>query len=204
MRKLIVPILLTLIVVCPALANPLILTPSGTTLTTGQFRAEAAFSPDDEHGKYFWFATGLMQLEASIIRYEPRGGQAENLINAQWCFIPETFFTPAVSFGAIDIAAESEEGPSGFLAVTKSVPIGRFLPVIQDFKATVGLGVGGMRGPFASFETKLPYGLFMQGEYDTRDFNGAVGWQPAPLFRLKAYSIRAEFYVGAELVPMSF
>ncbi len=204
MRRLVWIVLLMSCVAYPAVANPILLTPTGTTLTTGQFRVEGAVSPDNQHGRYFWFATGLLQFEASVIRHEPPGGPAENLFNAQWCFIPETFITPAVSFGVADIASQSKEGAAGFVAVTKNVPIDKFVPAIREFKATIGVGVGGLRGPFASFENKLPFGFFVEGEYDTRDFNGAFGWQPIPMFRVKAYSIRADFYVGAELVPVAF
>jgi hypothetical protein len=202
--RLILTVILATFVACPALSNPILLTPTGTTLTTGQVRAEAAFSPSNDNGKYYWFATGFRQFEANYIRHETSSGQPENLLGAQWCFIPETFFTPAVAFGVTDIASQSQEGPSGYFAVTKNVPIERLLPAIGEFKATIGFGAGGIRGPFAGFETKLPFGFFAEGEYDTRDFNGAIGWQPTPRFRIKAYTIRADYFLGAELVPMSF
>ena len=187
-----------------ASGNPLILIPTGTTLTTGQFRVEGAFSPSNEHGKYYWFATGFMRFEADLIRRERPGAAAENLIGAQWCFLPETFITPGVSFGGTDIASQSKEGIGAYLAATKHISTEAVAPFLKDFSATVGIGVKGIKAFFAGFEAKLPAGIFMQGEFDSRDFNGAVGWQPVPLFRVKAYSIRADFYYGAELVPITF
>lgn len=185
-------------------SNPLLLAPTGTTLTTGQFRIEAALSPGDRSGKYFWFVTGFMQLEASLIRAQNVVGNTENIFGAQWCFLPETCITPAVSFGARDVGSQSKEGAAGYLAVTKRVCTEGVVPVLKEFSATLGLGVGGLRGPFAGFEAKLPVGFFVQGEYDSRNLNGAFGWQPTSIFRLKAYSIRHDTYFGAELLTSVF
>ena len=199
-----VVLILALCVPCAVGANPLLLAPTGTTLTTGQFRVEAALSPGNEHGKYMWFATGLFQLEGSLIRFEPPGEKAQNIFGAQWCFLPETFITPAVSFGVRDVAGQTDEGVAGYFAVTKHVATEGVVPVLREFSATLGLGVGGLRGPFASFEAKLPMGFFVQGEYDSRNLNGAFGWQPTSIFRLKAYSIRHDTYFGAELLTSVF
>lgn len=185
-------------------ANPLLLCPTGTTLTTGQFRAEAALSPSNKHGNYTWLAAGLNQFEACLIRMSGVEGEDANSFCAQWCFLPETFFTPAVSLGVTDIGAQTEDGVGVYAAATKSIPTGKILPVIKDFSATLGIGVGGIKGLFAGLQVKLPAGLFIQGEYDTQDFNGAVGWQIAPALRVKVYSIRKETYFGAEIVPILF
>ena len=109
-----------------------------------------------------------------------------------------------MAFGGTDIASQSREGIGAYLAATKHISTEAVAPFIKDFSATVGIGVHGIKAFFAGFEAKFPPGIFVQGEFDSRDFNGAVGWQPIPLFRLKAYSIRADFYYGAELVPIVF
>jgi hypothetical protein len=188
----------------PVTANPILFVPTGNMLTTGQFRAEAAFSPNNENGKYFWLGAGLLQFEANLIRFESPTGEKENLIGAQWNFLPETLLTPGISFGVKDIASESEEGIGGYLAITKHIPIGEAVSLVKDFSATVGVGVGGIKGLFAGFEAKLPLGFFVQGEYDSHDLNAAAGWQPINMFRVKAYSLRKEFFFGAELVPILF
>jgi hypothetical protein len=182
-------------------ANPLLLAPTGTTLTTGQFRVEAALSPANKQGKYFWFATGFMQFEASLIRENDVVGENTNIFGAQWCFLPETFITPAVSFGVRDIGLQTKEGMAGYLAVTKHVATEGVVPVLKEFSATLGLGAGGLRGPFAGFEAKFAAGFFVEGEYDTQNLNGAVGWQPISMVRIKAYSIRHDTYFGLELTP---
>ena len=205
MRTTLSAILITAALVAdPALANPILLAPSGTTLTTGQFRAEAALSPGNDHGRYYWFATGLMQLEASLIRYEKPNGKIENLFAVQWCFLPETFITPAVSFGVRDMASQSREGIAGYAAMTKKVPIAKIAPVFREMSVTLGVGAGGIRGPFLGADTKLPMNLFIEGEYDSHDWNAAIGWQPVNLLRVKAYTLRGESYFGAEIPPISF
>ena len=187
-----------------AAANTILLAPTGTTLTTGQIRAEAALSPDNENGKYYWFATGFQQFEASIIRYENVLGTDENQFSGQWNFIPETFLTPAISFGVTDVTSQSKEGIGAYAAITKHLPIGRFSSLLKDLAVSGGVGIKGINGPFFGLEAKLPANLFLQFEYDSRDFNGAVGWQPVSLFRVKGSSIRNEFYFGAEIVPVQF
>jgi hypothetical protein len=187
-----------------AWANPIILAPSGLTLSTGQVRAEAAFGSDSHNGKYFWLGTGLMQVEANVIRSDNVKGQTENMIGVQWNFLPETFATPAVAFGATDVADQSKDGFGVYVVATKRLKVGQYIPMVKSFSATGGIGVGGIRGPFVGMQVKFPYGLFLDGEYDSRDFNGAVGWQPMKMLRLKAYSIRDDFYVGAEIPPLTF
>ena len=188
----------------PADANNLILAPTATTLTTGQIRAEAALSPDNTNGRYYWLATGLRQYELNAIRRERPGLDDENLVGIQACFLPETLLSPAIAFGVRDIASQSPEGIGVYAVVTMHLPIGQASLFVKDFAVTVGAGLFGIRGPFTGFEAKLPMNIFVQGEYDSHDVNAAVGWQPMKLFRVKAYSIRKDFYLGAELVPMSF
>jgi len=187
----------------PMRANPLILAPTATTLTTGQVRAEAALSPANTNGSYYWLATGLAQYELSAIRQQRPGLSAQNMIGIQTSFLPETSFNPAVAFGINDLASQSH-GIGVYAVVTKHLPIGQASLLVKDFAATVGVGLFGIRGPFTGFEAKLPMNIFVQGEYDSHDLNGAVGWQPTSLFRVKAYTIRKEFYLGAELVPVAF
>lgn len=203
-RTLLTAAVIAFLVSTLAAANPILLAPSGSTLTTGQFRAEAALSPDNEDGRYFWLGAGLMQFEANLLHFEDPNGDDGNLIGAQWSFLPETALTPGVAFGVWDITSESDDGIAGYLAVTKSLPTNMVLPLLRDVSATIGLGLGGIKGPFAGVEARLPLGLFVQAEYDSRDFNAAVGWHPVKLFRVKAYTIHSDFYFGAELVPIVF
>lgn len=186
-----------------AWANPIILAPSGTTLSTGQVRAEAAFSSDNHDSKYFWLGTGLMQVEANVIRRDNNNGDAENMIGVQWNFLPETFVTPGVAFGATDVADQSDDGIGVYVVATKRLKTGR-IPLVNSISGTAGIGVGGIHGPFVGVQVKFPHGFFLDGEYDSRDVNAAFGWQPIKLLRLKAYSIKSDFYLGAEIPPLMF
>lgn len=190
-------------VVSVTCANPLILAPTATTLTTGQVRAEAALSSSRDDGRYYWLATGLQQYEINAIGFQRHGGRVEAAIGAQASFLPETSLSPAVAFGISDIASQWD-GVGIYAVVTKHLPVGQSSPVIRGLAATVGIGVLGIKGPFAGVEAKLPRGFFVQGEWDSHDLNAAIGWQPISLFRVKAYSVRGETYYGAELVPVAF
>lgn len=204
MKTLWIAAILVLCVCVSVSANPILLAPSGRTLSTGQVRAEAAFGGDSQNGKYFWLGTGLMQVEANVIRSDNVDGRSDNMVSVQWNFLPETFATPAVAFGATDVTSQSPEGIGVYLVATKRLKVKKYVPLLSEFSGTAGIGVGGIRGPFLGMEAKFPYGFFLQGEYDSRDFNGAVGWQPMKMLRLKAYSIKNDFYIGAEIPPISF
>jgi hypothetical protein len=180
----------------------LLLAPTGTTLTTAQVRAEAALSPGGDNGQYYWLAAGLMQVELNVLRFQPSVGDVQNRLGAQWNFLPETMITPAVGFGVTDVTNESGDGSSFYVAVTKRLPLSKLPLIVKDVSITVGIGVGGIKGPFGSVEAHFPAGFFMQAECDTQDFNAAVGWQPVKMFRVKAYTLHDETYYGAELLPI--
>ncbi|MEN6358395.1 MAG: hypothetical protein ABFD83_15080 [Armatimonadota bacterium] len=188
----------------PAVANRILLVPSGETLTTGQVRAEAAVSPGNDDGSYMWLAAGLMQVELSVLRHENPGGDKDNEYGAQWNFLPETTFNPAVAFGVQDIADESDDGVTGYVVATKHLPIGMINPFVKDLSLTAGVAAGGIKGTFFGVEAHLPLKFFIQGEYDSQNFNAAFGWQPISMFRLKAYTIKNDAYFGAELLPLQF
>lgn len=197
-------VILVLALCLPVTANNLILMPTATTLTTGQVRAEAALSPDNTNGRYYWLATGLSQYEVNAIRQERPGLASENMIGLQKSFLPETSLSPAIAFGVTDVASQSSKGIGVYAVVTRHLPLGPAVFLLKDFAVTAGVGLLGIKGPFSGFEAKLPMNVFVEGEYDSHDFNGAVGWQPISLFRVKAYTIRKEYYLGAELVPITF
>jgi len=189
--------------VAPCSAKPNIVAPTGTTLTTGQVRAEAALDPTGDGSDYYRLSAGFAQLELDVMRVETPRGRKQNLFGVQMCYLPETFYTPAVGFGISDIASQGD-GVGFYGAITKSLPEKLLPPIVTDLKATVGVGLFGIRGPFAGFEVVFPKGFFAQGEWDSRNLSGAIGWQPAPLVRIKAYSIRGDFKAGIEIPPLAF
>ncbi|MGI6294934.1 MAG: hypothetical protein ACOX3G_02500 [Armatimonadota bacterium] len=185
-------------------ADPLILSPTANTLTTGQYRAEAAWRSNNSRDRLFRLGAGFQQYEVNVLRLEKHDSRADNIVGVQWSFLPETSFNPAVAFGISDAGNQSDDGTGIYGVITRHLPIGRSSVFIKDFAATVGLGLFGIRGPFAGFEARLPYKFFVQGEYDSRNLNGAIGWQPLKQFRVKAYTIDKDYYLGAELVPVFF
>ncbi len=204
MRKdLLAGLLMAVLATGPAAANYLLLAPTGVTLTTGQYRAEAALSPDNDEGKYFWLGTGFRQYEFNVIRVDNKDGSDESLIGVQLNFIPETFLTPAVSFGLKDVASQSAEGVGIYVAITRSLPLSE-RSILKQFALTVGLGAAGIRGPFVGFQAELPGRFFAEGEYDSQNLNAAVGWEPLAGFKVKAYTIRGELYYGAQLARVEF
>ena len=202
-RHLLAGLLVAVWAICPAAANYLLLAPTGVTLTTGQYRAEAAFSPRNDEGKYFWLGTGFRQYELNVIQVPSNDGGDESLVGVQLNFIPETFLTPAVSFGLKDVASQSAEGIGVYVAITRSLPLSE-RSILKQFALTAGVGAAGIRGPFVGFQAELPNRFFAEGEYDSQNLNAAVGWEPLPGFKVKAYTIRGELYYGAQLARVGF
>ncbi len=134
LRRLFLIALLVLFVCSAALADPILLAPRGTTLKTAQIRAEAALSPSNDEGSWYWLGTGFAQFEANIIRFKPRTGKSEDMINVQWNFLPETLLTPALTFGVVDAADESDEGTGIFVAATRHFPIGKVSKIIKMYR----------------------------------------------------------------------
>lgn len=188
----------------PVWANYAILTPTGTTLSTGQFRAEVAAGANTDSGKYYWLGMGLTMGEINLISRAPDKGSSQTNFGAQIGFLPETFATPAVGFGVMGISSGTNRDFSGYVAVTKTLPVGALGGFASDVKASVGLSAGGNTGLFGSVEATLPFGFFLQGEYDTKNINTAFGWQLAKLIRLKAYNIHDDVFVGMELSTVRF
>jgi len=188
----------------PAWTDNILLSPTGVTLTTGQFQAETALSAANSRGNYVWFAAGLQQFEFNYVRFENPAGKKENQFGVQWSFLPETILTPAVSFGVKDATSQSKEGIGAYVAITRHLPVGIRSPIIKDFALTLGFGLKGVNGAFFGAEVALPHDLFFQYEFDSRDVNVAIGWQPNPRIRVKGYALRDEAYFGAEFVPLAF
>ena len=199
-RAVLVLMLLAMLTSGSAVANDLLLAPTGVTLTTGQDRAEAALN---DNGKYFWLGTGFKAYELNVVHIDSNPDGNENLIGAQWNFIPETIFAPAVAFGVRDAASESKEGIGAYFAITRHLPLPE-RSILEDFGLTFGLGAVGIRGPFFGFQAELARHFLAEGEYDSQNFNAAVGWEAMPNFKIKAYIIRGEAYFGAQLERMDF
>lgn len=204
MKNAIILMVILVVLACPAWTDYAIFTPTGTTLGAGQFRAEVAAGANSDNGKYYWLGMGLMQCELNLISRAPEKGSSQNSFGAQIAFLPETFATPAVGFGVMGISSQTHRDVSGYAAITKTLPVGALGPLSDDVKATLGLALGGTNGLFGSVEASLPFGFFLQGEYDTRSINAAFGWRVAKIVRLKAYTINNDIFAGIELNTIRF
>ena len=203
-KKIFVTVFLVLIIASSAYANNLILIPTGTTLSTGQYRVEAVVNFDNSDNKIIHAAAGLKQLELNATHLGYEGGREENLLGAQWNFLPETFITPAIGFGVTDATSQTKEGFGVYAALTKSVPTTFVSRFVNKLSFTVGMGAKSINGLFGGFEAQLPLSLAAQVEYDGDNWNAALAWQPVKLFRFKVYSIKEKHYYGAELIPIEF
>ena len=187
----------------PALADRLILTPTGQNLGTG-IKAEYAASASGDF-KIYWAQVGFSKIELEGVRFQDFGPDNIDAISAQLEVVPETSFTPAVSLGVRDISDDTKgkgalyDGQSIYVAASKGVPVTGGIPVLfQDVKVHGGFGTGGsLSGLFFGVSGKLPMGIGLMGEFDTEDWNFAASYDIVPAVKIRASSIKGDIYYGA-------
>ena len=187
-----------------AVADRLILIPTGKTLTTGGIKAEFATSPDGDNAKVYWVNVGVSRLELEGARFQDFGPEDVDVISAQIAVVPETSFTPAIALGVRDISDETGAegalygGRSFYLAASKSVPVTGGVPLLfQDVKIHGGIGTESLSGIFFGIEGTLPAGIRLAGEYDTEDFNFAASYGVVQAVKVRVSSIKGDIYYGA-------
>jgi hypothetical protein len=203
MGRVVVGLLAVLSICCliagSASAERLILIPTGTTLGTGDFRAECAAQ---ESRQAYWAGTGIIRLEIEGAWFHGFGPKENGAVSAQISVLPETSFTPAVGLGVRDIGDSTDkssalyDGRSVYLAVSKGVPTGESLGFVSDLKLHAGIGTGSLSGIFFGAEATLPGRVCLAAEYDTKEFNLAATYSAAPVVKLRVSSIHDDVYFG--------
>ncbi|MEN6372936.1 MAG: hypothetical protein ABFD64_13090 [Armatimonadota bacterium] len=216
MRRIVTCIALVLAVLAagPVFADRIIFAPTGTTLSPGAVKAEAATSPSNNDSKVYWLGLGLQKFEVNAIRFDFKNETTTksrgiatfdtsldkddfDIVNAQLGLVPETTLTPAISIGVWDFTDKTADGTGYFLAFSKAVPLTKELPLpVRDVKVHAGFGVSGIDNVFGGAEATLPLGLKVSAEYFQKDFNYALGWGPVAGLQAKVYILDGETYYG--------
>lgn len=206
---LVIASLLCSVVSSLAVADRLILIPTGETLGTGSIKAEYAANSNGD-GRIYWVNLGVSRLEIEGARFQDFTPDNEDALSAQISILPETTFTPAIALGMRDIGDETKgkgvpyDGQSLYLAVSKSIPVTGGVPLLfQDVVVHGGIGTESLSGVFFGVEGTLPMGVRVMGEYDTNDFNFALSYNLIPTLNVRLSSIKGDIYYGA-LFSVSF
>jgi hypothetical protein len=141
------------------------------------------------------------QFELLARHYKDFSADDETEVGGQWQVLPEGFATPAVAVGVWDVADEGDQGRRFFGVISKSVPIVNKLPLgVRDIKVHAGVGSNRLSGVFLGGQVGFPFGLRLYGEYDARDFNAGLSWNPILPLRLKLESWDGDFFLGAQFI----
>jgi hypothetical protein len=147
--------------------------------------------------------TTMLEIDAA---YLVRPGVDRLAISAQSPLLPETFITPAVSFGVRDIAnsagAFRRDGYFGrgyYLVMTKSLDNNVHPPQIHQITLTGGLGTGSILGLFGGVSVGLPFTLLGTAEYDSRRMNYRIALPLGKVSNLSFDRIDGANFVGFEL-----
>lgn len=211
-------ILAALLAAVPVSADRIILAPTGSVLSPGEVRAEGAIKPGDSGSRIYWLGLGMQRVELSATRFvipgapvetvgdslvdKITGGKNTDLIGLEMSMLPETTMTPGVGIGIWDVTGKTSFGKGYYMAVTKSVPLTKQLPLpVQDVKIHGGYGINGIDGLFGGAEASLPLGIKLYAEYFQHDINYAVGWNPAPTLQLKVQVLDGDTFYGLQFSP---
>lgn len=194
------------VIVGGASADRLVLTPTGSTLSTGGIKGEYANNADGD-GVIYWANIGVSRFEIEGARFQDFSPDETDVVGIQAAVVPETSFTPALAIGVRNISDETGGLPEPYdertlyAVITKSLPASGGVPgLISDLSVSGGVGTGGLSGFFFGVEGNvLPLGLRAAVEYDTEDWNWAVSYGIVSVLRAKVYSIKDDIYYGASL-----
>lgn len=195
-----------------ASADPVIVTPSGVSLTTGNAQAETLSTVEGKPRSLSFLTVGLAAVEVQAVELS-RPGLGKLAFSAQTQILPETTLSPAVSAGVRDLAnstrsfdASGYYGRAYYLAGTKALDRTVGAPtVLHDFSLTAGVGFGAMRGPFGSVSARMPLNLQGALEYDSRRLNARVALPLGTAARLEYARVNGRGYVGLQLhTPVNF
>ncbi len=202
MRTAIFLLIVLMSVVTCSNADRIIFAPTGSTLSMGQIRAEAAVKSADTSEHLYWGAIGLGQIELSAIKVDKNESLShfgdDDVVSVALGLIPETPITPGVSVGVWNIGADESRNRGYYMAASKSVPMDSAFNFLSDLRLHVGVGTKGTSGVFGGIEAGLPKGVRISAEYFQHNVNFALNWAPIKAARLKVYWIDGDPYYGVE------
>ncbi len=195
--------MLICMVIGSASADRLIITPKGTTLSTGGISAEYADNSDGD-GTIYWVNVGISRFEIEGARFVDFGPDEADVFGLQASVIPETSFTPALAVGCRNIADEnggllaSYNERSFYVSASKAIPVTEGVPgLLGNAAVHGGVGTGGLSGFFFGVDaTIVPLGVAAAVEYDTEDWNWAVSYGFAGVINAKITSIKGDLFYG--------
>lgn len=202
MRTSVICLFALLLAASCSMADRIIFAPTGSTLSTGQIRAEAAVKSSDTSQHLYWGAIGLGQVELSAIKVDKNESLShfgdDDVVSVALGLIPETLITPGVSVGVWNIGADDHRDRGYYLAASKSVPMDSSFGFLSNLRVHVGVGTKGTSGTFGGVELGLPKGVRVSAEYFQHNANFALDWMPIKAARLKIYWIDGDPYYGLE------
>lgn len=180
-------------------ADRLIRMPIGYNLPPASLKIEVARQNDNGGITQYWTQVGLVGgIEVEITRLE-RAGRNTDSLSLQYKLLPDIGFAPAVSLGLRDITDNTQEGFSAYIALGYRLPYTPPNPFVEEMYLYGGLGAGGIKGLFVGTDIRTPYRILLSVEYDSRQWNAAISWEPLPMLRLRLYSIDRQTFYGASL-----
>ncbi len=202
--RMLVAVTLAAVAAVPAVADRLILAPTGNVLNKGDFRAEVSLQTSPDDNRIFWLNAGLPRFELNLTQFDQRstpGSEDTTLFGAEFAMLPETSLTPGIGVGAYDITGQTPDGVGFYLAFTKAVPFDEKVPYLplSDIKLTLGYGVKGIHSFFYGADAHLPLNLTIYAEHFQKHTNLGLGWTPLKGVQATAYRIDDGTYFGVQV-----
>lgn len=186
-------------------ADRLILTPAPTTLFLGSTRAEAMQSLGQNPQSDVWASSGTQYAEVEVAGFHRQTRYAAALsVTTQ--ILPESDYFPAIAIGMRDITDSTVHyrglgyhGRSVFIVGGRTPTKFAASPYpIRNLSYSLGLGEGGLHGPFGSVSGDLLPKLRWVAEWDSRVFNEKLSYTLSTTWQLDAVRIGKSTLVGLE------
>lgn len=190
----------------PALADRVILSPAPTALAADAARLDLEQSVGGSHANEAWANFGSPYTEIEVSEFHKPGVSA-GALSLETQILPETSGLPSLALGVRDIGNNtSRYSATGYYGRGVYVVGGR-TPIqlaaapypVRNLAYSVGLGVGGIKGPFGAVSADLPLRLRWTVEWDTRNFNERVALALAPFASIQYERQAAANFVGLAL-----
>lgn len=181
-----------------AVADRLILTPTGTKVPYGTVRPEGLWELGHAKRVRAFVAVGLSQsFDAELLLDDWASRGTASFSFSYNYMVPVVDLAPGVSIGMVDVLDRTEFGRSVFVAVTHRIGlIGDF---VGDLPAELTLGARTGRGAFVGFMLPVAPQVRILAEHDAIRATAGVELRPVP-----GLAVRYLFQSSQNLVGLSY
>lgn len=174
------PCLVGLLLSGPAHADRLINIPTGTKVFVRTLKLDSQWVPTNTRQSRFGLRAPIGQnMDVEIDAAQAQGNRGRLRLSAGYqLFVPIPDVAPGICVGIRDIGDEGPDGRSAYLAFTYKFAQEGYYNQNVPVDLTLGIGTGGLRGPFGGIVLPFADAFRLLAEYDTKRLTGGLEIRP--------------------------